>query len=127
LETACKEIQDAVLILQSLPTPHTQDVIDKIAELELIEKTLIDSYNSISIEKKTLLNLKLAEDYKTELKEAATKKSKYRADRPKLYWLVRRNMSEESVDKINEHMGDRWEQSERDQDPIALWKSIKVT
>ena len=36
-------------------------------------------------------------------------------------------MSEESVEKIKEQLGDLWEQSERDQDPVALWKTIKVT
>ena len=124
LETARKEIQDAILILQTLPTPHSQEIVDKIVELDMKETNLVDTYDSMTTAKKTLLNLKLAEDYKAELKEAASKKSKYRADKPKLYWLIRRNMSEESVDKIKEHMGDLWEQSERDQDPVALWKSI---
>ena len=120
LETACKEIQDSILILQSLPTPHSQDVLEKIAELQIKEITLNDTYNSMSAAKKTLLNLKLSEDYKADLKEAVAKKSKYRVDSPKLYWLIRRNMSEESTDKIKEHMGATWEQSERNQDPVQL-------
>jgi len=127
LETAVKEIEDSVLVLQTLPTPHSQEIIDKIAELQNEETMLQNTYNSMSAAMKTLLNLKLAEDYKVDLKEAASKKSKYRADTPKLYWLIRRNMSEESTDKIKEHMGATWEQSERNQDPVQLWSAIKTT
>jgi len=114
------------LILHALPTPHSQDIIDKIAELQNEETMLNDTYNSMSAAMKTLLNLKLAEDYKVDLKEAASKKSKYRADTPKLYWLIRRNMSEESTDKIKEHMGATWEQSERNQDPVHSGSSAFV-
>jgi len=127
LETACKEIEDSILILQALPTPHSQDILEKIAELQIKENMLNDTYNSMSAAKKTLLNLMLVEDYKADLKEAASKKSKYRADTPKLYWLIRRDMSEESTDKIKEHMGATWEQSERNQDPVQLWSAIKTT
>ena len=88
---------------------------------------LNDTYSSMSNAKKTLLNLKLSEDYKADLKEAVAKKSKYRVDAPKLYWLIRRNMSEESNDKIKVHMGAAWEQSERNQDPVQWWSAIKTT
>jgi len=77
-------IEDSILILQSLSTPHLQDVLDKITELQLKETTLYDTYNAMSTAKKTLLNLKLAEDCKAKQKEAASKKSKYKADKPKL-------------------------------------------
>ena len=36
-------------------------------------------------------------------------------------------MSEESTDKIKEHMGATWEQSERNQDPVQLWSAFKTT
>jgi hypothetical protein len=36
-------------------------------------------------------------------------------------------MSEESTDKVKEHLGVHWESCERDQDPVELWKAIKCT
>jgi len=48
LEKQCNDIKDQILILQALPTPHEQDVLEKIEELELEEKILTNSYNSLS-------------------------------------------------------------------------------
>jgi len=36
-------------------------------------------------------------------------------------------MSEESTDKVKEHLAEEWETSEAQQDPVELWKAIKLT
>lgn len=48
-------------------------------------------------------------------------------DRPKLYWLLRSKLSIESMQKIKEHFGDQWVQSEMRHDPLELWRAIKKT
>jgi len=88
---------------------------------------MIQEYTNMSAAKKTLKNIALQEKYKAEVKEAISRQKKFQNDAPKLYWLIRRNMSEESTNKIREHLKEEWEESERQQDPVSLWRAIKLT
>lgn len=73
------------------------------------------------------MNLALEEEFKAKIKESLAKKAKYQSDGPKLYWLIRRNLSEKSTDKVREHLAEKWEEQEKHQDPVQLWTAIKTT
>ena len=91
------------------------------------KERMIQEFGSISDAKRQLMNIALQEKYKAEVKEVISKKKKHETDSPKLYWLIRRNMSEESTDKVKEHLAEEWDESEKLQDPVELWKAIKLT
>ena len=86
-----------------------------------------DEHAKLTQATKEMMNLSLQEAYKAEVKDIIATKKKRVHDSPKLYWLIRRNLSEESLDKLKEHLGARWEFSEEEQDPVALWKALKDT
>ena len=85
------------------------------------------TFSDLSQARIKLMDLELVETYKIQVKEAATEKKRHQDNAPKLYWLIRRNMSEESTNKIRLHLKDSLERSERIQDPVALWQAIKIT
>jgi len=126
-EEAVWDIESQIQTLNAIPAPRTQEQDLEHATLVANKQTLQDSWLMVSIAKKKVLNLKLEEDYKTKMKVISNLSTQYSKDKPKLYWKIRCNMSEESTDKVKEHLGVHWESCERDQDPVELWKAIKCT
>lgn len=126
-EDTIREYDKEIAYLELLPAPRNQDDEEKLDLLKELKDEEIEKFHNLSDAKKKLQDLALQEDYKARVKEETAKMAKYKSDSPKLYWLIRRNMSEESVDKIKEYLGSRWEDSERDQDPVQLWDAIKKT
>ena len=113
--------------LEGHQEPLTEYQSKELDRLKNLKQTTEDEYLNLSLAKKKLRNLYLEESYKALIKEAANKKAKFKTDSPKLYWIIRKHMSEESTDKIREHLGSNWDESERDQDPVQLWKAIRAT
>ena len=114
--------------IQDIP-PDLQTIRqrDELEDAEVTRAELIQEWNDMSEAKKQLMNLQLQEAFKAQMIDAVSNKNKHKENAPKLYWMIRRNMSEESTDKIKEYLAGEWEESEKTQDPVALWQAIKFT
>jgi len=69
------------------------------------------------------MNEALKEQWKCELKALADKKSKIMENKSKLYWLIRGNMSAESVDRVKVYLGVKFDDLEESRDTHTAYYS----
>ncbi len=79
---------------------------------------------SLDEEEIKMINRALEKKYDAELKEEAEMRKKIKENSPKLYLLIRRNISELSLKEL---AGMEWDEKELKQDPIEQLNSLKET
>jgi len=116
-------------------TVAKQEAAD-LAEAALIEDQIsrdtriaeiTNKYRAFSRPEVIEMNEALKEQWKCELKALADKKSKIMENKSKLYWLIRGNMSAESVDRVKAYLGAKFDDLEESADPLLLWRAIRDT
>jgi len=78
---------------------------DEVDVLMNAVEAIKEKYDDMSDEEKTAHNDECREMWKLRLKAKVDKETKRETDKPKLYWLIRGNMSVESLEKVKEHLG----------------------
>ena len=92
------------------------------AEVEIEEK-----YTNMGTLQTNALKKALEAKWLNEIKIQGSEEAKRKQDKIKLYWLIRGQMSVESIDKVKEHLMERWAILEAKQDPLELWEALKQT
>jgi len=115
VQTLIQEEKDAV--------PSTLSVAERVKAMKAID----DKWAAVSKEQIDIMQEGLKEEWKAELKSHSTEKLKRKQDKIKLYWLIRSLLSSESLDAIKQHLLEKWNDLEANQDPLTLWIAIKAT
>ena len=84
-------------------------------------------YEDMSNEELLALETALKIEWENEIKAAASEKVKRKQDKVKLLWLIKSQLSTESLDVIKQHMLEEYSKLELSQDPLTLWNAIKAT
>ena len=127
-EEGTDSIKNHIGVLQLIVDAYR--TLEQEVELQALKKKLKraeEDHSKISKATMDLMDMALQEGYKAEVREVIANKKKREQNSPKLYWLIRRNLSEESTDKLKEYLGVEWENSERSQGPVRLWNAMKDT
>ena len=113
-----RTIQDLIQEEKS-EIPSDLDDADFEAECEEID----ERYREMSTSETQALENALKIEWENEIKAASTEKVKRKQDKVKLYWLIKSQLSTESLDVIKQHMLEDYAKLELVQDPLTLWKS----
>ena len=84
-------------------------------------------YEDMSNEELLALETALKIEWENEIKACANEKVKRKQDKVKLFWLIKSQLSTESLDVIKQHMLAEYAKLELSQDPLTLWNAIKAT
>ena len=84
-------------------------------------------YRDMEDEEIQALESALKLEWENEIKAASTEKVKRKQDKIKLFWLIKSQLSSESLDVIKQHMLGEYAKLELSQDPLTLWNAIKAT
>ena len=123
---------------QKLPVPRTvKSLIDEekdsvpstlsVAERAKALKAIEARWDDLDDDQINIIEEGLKEEYKAELRAHSKLKLKRVQEKIKLYWLIRSLLSTESLDAIEQHLLDKWQELEASQDPLELWQAIKTT
>ena len=82
---------------------------------------------NISEAERDVLDTMYLEDYRAARKQVEELRSKLNDNKPKLYWLIKANLSPESLQCVSAKLLDRFEIMDREADPLLLFKTLKET
>jgi hypothetical protein len=96
--------------------------------LEYLEAFAVHTaqFNYTSAEK-AILDTMYLEDYRAARKQVDELRSKLNENKPKLYRLIKANLSPESLQCVSAKLLDRFEIMEREADPLLLFQTLKET
>ena len=112
-------------LIQEEKSELPSDLDDADYELECEE--IDERYQNLSDEEVLALESALKIEWENEIKASANEKVKRKQDKVKLFWLIKSQLSSESLDVIKQHMLAEYVKLELSQDPLTLWNAIKAT
>jgi len=110
-----------------------QDEVDElpkdldIEEYEEAQNEIEQRYLNLSDEEREALEDALRIEWENEIKAHANEKVKRKQDKIRLYWLIKGQLSVESLDAVKQHLLADWAKLEISRDPLVLWNALKET